>query len=152
MPTHAMKRHEWGTRDCALPFCLGLCGVVCAVSGGDVVGGSRDHARGVGGKKDDDRRYVCGIDPWDAERGLCLEGCFRGFFIFLNIAGWGLAANFEGLSVAFLMPGQRCVDQTRYQGVDGNAVLAEFERGRLHESDDAPFRCGIGGPASMSSQ
>ena len=75
---------------------------------------------------------------------FCFERFSRGFFILLEIAGRGLRPNFESLGMAFFMPRQRHVDQSRHQGVDGDPVFTQFERRRLHESDDAPFRCRIG--------
>src|SRR5690606_32771389 len=39
--------------------------------------------------------------------------------------------------------GEGRIDQARNDCVDGDAVLAEFQGGRLHQADNAPFRGGI---------
>ena len=51
----------------------------------------------------------------------------------------------DGLFVTLAVSGERRVDEARNNGVDGDLVLAQFQGGRLHQTDDAPFGGGIGG-------
>ena len=44
------------------------------------------------------------------------------------------------------MAGQRRVDQAGDDGVDRDLIASEFERRRLHQADDSPFRRRVGGP------
>ena len=114
--------------------------VVRAVAAGDVVGGAGDDAGCIRGEKNDGGSHVLRLDPWDAKRALFAESDTRLLLIFLEPAGGRFAADLERLRIAFFMPGERCVDEAGAERVHGDVVLAEFERGRLHQADDAPLR------------
>src|ERR1700760_1128191 len=118
--------------------------VVRAVAAGDVVSGPGDHACCIRGEEDDDRSHVVGLDPWDAKRTLFAESDTRLLLIFLDPAGGRFATDFECLRIAFFMPGERCINEAGAERVHGDAVLAEFERGGLHQADDAPLRRRVG--------
>ena len=73
--------------------------------------------------------------------GLCLKLRLR--LLRLQVA--------DTLGVALPVPGQRRVDQAGDDGVHRDAVLAQVQRRRLHQADDAPLgrRVGRAEPGAM---
>ena len=51
----------------------------------------------------------------------------------------------DGGTETLLVIGERGPDQTGQDGVDGNIVGAELQRSGLHQAENAPLRCRVGG-------
>src|SRR5690606_3335352 len=78
-----------------------------------------------------------GYGEWGFRRELLLR------FSFELVERIGIVQIVDRLGVSLPVAGEGRIDQARNDCVDGDAVLAEFQGGRLHQADNAPFRGGI---------